>query len=329
MCHAVGQATVNLRATRTVLLADGKQTTTLRAELRDNTGRYAPENTFVTFQVLNGGAIFSASQSPTHGGIATVTLHSASTGVVTVTATALGGFGTIQILFTDDPEATFQGNNYMLVTGSSYLAYSATDKAIEALGKNGGARVAYRNIEITADRLQLNCKDLILRARDNVTIKRAGKTLKATRLYYSLQSGDGYAIAPYKEEEADKDKSADKSKNNSKDKNTDKSKSTGEGRPQPVTIAGELLHVAPSKTPIPSSYMVIPEASGQAEHRGSEHHVLPGREAAVPPGALLPGSGTDTCAALLPDRSQLHRALYRPVPQCRDQRIWPEPPVLL
>lgn len=227
-CAAAGIATVSLRATRNALLADGKQTTTVRAEVRDNTGRFAAENTLVQFQTNVG--ILSSSQAPTHGGTATVTLHSATTGVARVTAFVAGGVSApLEILFTDDPEATFQGNNYMLFTGSSYLAYSATDKAIEALGKNGGARLAYRNTEITADRLQMSCTDLIVRARDNVTIKRAGKTIKATRLYYSLQSGDGYAIAEL------------------------------DNKMQPISLAGESLRAEPSKTPIPTSYMGIPE----------------------------------------------------------------------
>ncbi len=228
LSYAIGVTTVNLRATRNALLADGKQTTILRAEVRDSSGRYAAENTMVQFQTT-GGAL-SASQAPTHGGIATVSLNSATTGVVRVTAFAPGGASApVEILFTDDPEATFQGNNYMLFSSSSYLAYSATDKAIESIGKDGGARLAYRNIEISADRLQMSCSDLIVRGRDNITVKRAGKTLKATRLYYSLQSGDGYAIAEI------------------------------DNRLQTVILAGENLRIEPSKTPIPTSYLRLPE----------------------------------------------------------------------
>jgi hypothetical protein len=226
--NAVGVANVILRATRTALLADGKQTTTIRAEVHDATGRYAAENTNVQFQTTVG--TLSSSQAQTHGGFATVTLSSTTAKVAQVTAFVPGGVSSpLEILFTDDPEATFQGNNYMLFSSTSYLAYSATDKAIEAIAKDAGAKVAYRNIEISADRLQLNCTDLIIRARDNVTVKRAGKTLKANRLYYSLQSGDGYAIAEL------------------------------DGRLQPVTIAGETLRIESSKTPIPSSYTAIPE----------------------------------------------------------------------
>src|SRR5437016_153421 len=75
---AGGVTTITLRATRTALLADGKQTTTIRAEVRDSSGRYANGNTFVQFQTTGG--TLSASQAPASGGIATVTLSSATTG---------------------------------------------------------------------------------------------------------------------------------------------------------------------------------------------------------------------------------------------------------
>lgn len=227
--RAAGVTTISLRATRSAILADGKQTTIVRAEARDSSGRTVAENTLIQFQTTGG--TLSSSQAPTHGGSATVTLTSSpKAGPVYVTAFGAGGASPpLEILFTDDPEATFSGNNYMLVTGSSYLAYSATDKVIEASGKDGGAKIAFRNIEISADRLQMQCSDLIVRARDNVTVKRAGKTVKASRLYYSIQSGDGYAVTELN------------------------------GRIQPVTLAGESLRVEPSKTPIPTSYTLLPD----------------------------------------------------------------------
>lgn len=223
-------AAIQLTATRTTLLADGKQTTTLRALVRDSTGRYAPEGTNVNFQISGGGTL-SPPVAQTHGGYATVTLTSSPiAGISYITATGGGGVSqTLEILFTDDPSATFQGNNYMLASSSSYLAYSATDKVIEAIGKDGGARIAYRNLEISADRMQLRCSDLILRARDNVTIKKAGKTIKLNRLYYSLQSGEGFAVGEL------------------------------DGRLQTLEIAGENLRIQASRTPIPTSYINFPD----------------------------------------------------------------------
>ena len=75
------------------------------------------------------------------------------------------------------------------------MVYSATDQVIEAIGKKPNARLTFRNIEITADHLQINCKDLNVRATDGVTLRRGKTSIHVNRLYYSLNSGEGYAIA--------------------------------------------------------------------------------------------------------------------------------------
>jgi hypothetical protein len=221
--------TVQLSATRTALLANGKQTSILRAYVRDSSGRLVGDNVMVQFQTTLG--TLSAPQAPTHGGVASVTLTSApSVGVAHIIAIVSGGSSPpLEILFTDDPEATFEGNNYMLFSSNYYLAYSATDKAIEAIGKSGGAKLNYRNIEINADRMQLNCESSILRARDNVTLKRGTHMITASRLYYSLQSGQGWALV-------EKD-----------------------GRLVTVTIFGDSLSTEISPAPMPSSFSTLPE----------------------------------------------------------------------
>ncbi len=210
-------------------MADGKQSTDLRAFVRDSSGRPVGNNVEVQFQTTAG--TLSSVHAQTFGGIATVRLVSAPIpGIAKVTAVTAGASSDVlEIVFTDDPAALFEGNAYISVSGSGYLAYSATDRVIESQGKNGGARLTYRNIEITADRLQLRCDDNIIRAHDNITLKRGRHVVHASRLYYSLQSAQGYAIA-----EVDK-------------------------KLIPVIISGESLKVEPSPTPIPSSYMMFPQ----------------------------------------------------------------------
>ncbi len=220
--------TIQLEATRTILLADGKQATDLRAYVRDSSGRPA-NNVEVQFQTTAG--TLSQTRVESFGGLATVRLTSSPVaGEATVTAFTTGASSNpIQIEFTDDPAATYEGNTYVSIVAPSYLAYSATDRVIEADGRNGGAKLTYRNIEISADRLQARCDDMIVRASDNITVKRGRNVFHASRLYYSLQSGVGYAIA-------DLDKHL-----------------------EPVVVSGESLKVERSKTPIPSSYMTFPQ----------------------------------------------------------------------
>ncbi len=222
--------TISLTATRTTLLADGKHTTVLRAEVRDASGRPVSTNVVVQFQTTSG--TLSQTQAQAIGGFAQVNLTSSPVaGQATVTATVAGqSIATLEVLFTDDPQATFEGNNYMLFAGTGYMAYSATDRAIETNGRNGGARMTFRNFEINADRIQLRCDDQTLRAHGNVVLKRGKEVLHATVLYYRLATSEGYAIA--------------------QDEN---------GNLSTVIVKGEHLRLEPTKSQIPYSYINIPD----------------------------------------------------------------------
>ncbi len=225
---AVG--TINLTATRTALLADGKHTTVLRAEVRDGNGRPVGNNVVVQFQTTAG--TLSQTLARTIGGIAQVNLTSSPiAGVAQLTATVAGqSIATLEILFTDDPQATFQGNNYMMFAATSYLAYGATDRVIEGNGRNGGARLTYRNFEVNADRLQLQCDNQTVRAHGNVVLKRGKDVLHATVLYYSIPTSQGYAIAQDEK-----------------------------GNLSTVTVNGEHLRLEPTKNQIPYSYINMPD----------------------------------------------------------------------
>jgi hypothetical protein len=228
---------VTIRTTRAVLLADGKQQAQILAEVRDSNGRTI-NGAEVQFQLIGGGSL-SETRVESFGGTAQTQLTSASiAGVAHLTATATvagGGVGVsnvLDIIYTDDPDETFLGNSYVQVTGPAYLAYSATvtDRIIEAQGKNGGARLTYRNYEITADRLQLKCdQNNIIRATNNVTLKRGKDVIHAIRLYYSLTQAEGYAIA----------------ENN--------------GKLEPVHLTHDRLKMEPPVGHIPDSYFTLPE----------------------------------------------------------------------
>ena len=228
--RAAAVGTISLTATRTTLLAGGKQTTVLRAEVRDGSGRPVGTNVVVQFQTTGG--TLSQTQAQAIGGIAQVNLTSAANaGVATVTATVAGrSIATIDVLFTDDPEATFNGNNYMLFAATGYMAYSATDRAIEANGHNGGARMTFRNFELNADRIQLRCEDQTLRAHGNIVLKRGKDILRATVLYYNIPTSQGFAIA--------------------QDEN---------GNLKTVSVNGEHLRLEPTKSQIPYSYVNMPD----------------------------------------------------------------------
>ena len=121
----IGQYTVNLRASRTMLLANGRDRAIVIAEVRDATGRPAGNSLEVLFQTSLG--TLSQSRAQTFGGIAQVELSSNVVGVAKVTATYRGVSNILEVGFTDNPEEMYQGTNYVQVSGGSYIAYSTTE----------------------------------------------------------------------------------------------------------------------------------------------------------------------------------------------------------
>ena len=112
------QYNVRLRVTRSTVLANGKDKTLVIAEVSDPSGRQATANVEVQFQVVGG--TLSANRASTFGSSAQVEWSSATAGVGRVTALVAGSASnTIEVLFTDDPEATFQGNNYVQLSGTA------------------------------------------------------------------------------------------------------------------------------------------------------------------------------------------------------------------
>jgi hypothetical protein len=236
---AFGIGTILLRAAPSTLLADGRSVTTIIAEVRDTNGAPVTGGVDVQFQTDLG--TLAQSSVRVIAGRAQVRMTSSRTpGIATIRAFASnGGAATLEVLFTDDPNELFEGNAYVQVSGSSYLAYSATDQVVEANGKNGGAKVTYRNLQITADRIQLQCSDNVVRAQNNITLRRGKNVVKVSKLYYSLQSDQGYAIGEL------------------------------DGRTQPVEIIGQNLRVDPSRSPIPTSYVSLPELQSTSRRAAS------------------------------------------------------------
>ncbi len=221
------QSLVTLRATRDIILADGKQQTIIIAEVRDSTG--APLNgAVVQFQTSSG--TLSESRVSTINGVARTRLTSSTIpGIAYVNAVAYGGAegasDALQIEFTSDPSATVAGNDFVVVTGK-YVAYSVTDHTIVAAGAGGGAALTYKNFTVHADMLQLACTNgNVIKAEGDVVMKRGGSTVHALSLNYGMETGHGYAVASLN------------------------------GTVQQVEITGTDLHLAHPRFVVPSAYL--------------------------------------------------------------------------
>lgn len=196
---SAGTPTIQLTASRMVVLADGRDTTEIIAEVRDATGSYVPDGTVVNFTTTRG-VFQGSSTAQTRAGVARVRLSCQQAGTATVTAAVIGRAETLEITFTNDPSDTFQGNLFAAVQGGS-VVYSADYRVIEALAKDAGsastkrAHAAYRNFEVLADRIQIDCNLNILRAAGNAVLRRGNHRLQCGKLFLQMINGEAYAIA--------------------------------------------------------------------------------------------------------------------------------------
>ena len=250
-----GLPTVKLTASRTAVLNDGRDATELIAEIRDSNGRLVPDGTQITFHT-NLGTFAENPTVQTRAGSARIRLTSPQKGTALITAQTsgayAGGVQKIEIVFTDDPSQTFQGNNYIVIDSNDSLLYAAVERVIEATGKKSqdtehgmpGARVAFRNIEIFADRLQLDCSSNTVKAVGNIIVRRAGKRLTCARLNYNLISGEGFAVAEL------------------------------ENRIRPVKVSGADLKMEPLEMPVAPKFFELVDVTASGLLITARHIVL-------------------------------------------------------
>ncbi|MGC8666789.1 MAG: Ig-like domain-containing protein [Chthonomonadales bacterium] len=196
---SAGTPTIQLTASRMVVLADGRDTTEIIAEVRDATGSYVPDGTVVSFTTTRGMFV-GGGAAQTRAGVARVRLSSQQTGTATVTAAVVGRAESMDITFTNDPSETFQGNLFAAVQGGS-VVYSADYRVIEAVAKEGSsgskrpAHATYRNFEVLADRIQIDCNLNVLRASGNAVLRRGNHRVRCGKLFLQMIGGEAYAVA--------------------------------------------------------------------------------------------------------------------------------------
>ncbi len=204
--QCMGIATVSLKTTRAAVLNDGRDSTEIIAEARDSRGVYLADGTTVTFSTDLGtfAQAGTTATAQTRSGAARVRLSSQRKGTATVTAAVQGGgFEKCEVVFTDDASETVAGNSYISVQSAGSLVYCAGERVIEALkrgatddGKLGfQASLTFRNVQISADTLQLDCTSNVVRANGAVLLRRGQRELHCGRLNYNVTSGQGYAVA--------------------------------------------------------------------------------------------------------------------------------------
>lgn len=196
-----GLAAVNVAANPSILLADGRSTTSITATVTDLEGRPVADGTVVQFTTTSG--TLSSQAATTQGSVARVVLTSSPlAGKAIVTASfispTLGGANTSCIVeYTADSDLAYtdaQDQSWIRLSSHDYLAYSADSKILDAAAKKQGVRLAYRGLTIEADALQIDLDRNVVRARKAVLRRAHKQPLQVDVILYYLDAHQGTAF---------------------------------------------------------------------------------------------------------------------------------------
>lgn len=184
------------------LVADGRSTVTISAEVRTNGGEIVPDGTQVVFQTTLG--TLKETTVATSGGAARATLIAGSlAGQAKVTATALryNASNSISVELVRTPADLRKGQYYIEISAPTEMQFSLDNGIVAASGLDGGAKLKYQNIEIKADDMQFEIVAQRVKAR-NATLKIGKDERKFSSLQYSLISKTGRGVTEIETEVA-------------------------------------------------------------------------------------------------------------------------------
>ena len=188
--RAAANGSIRLVAERSVLRPDGASTTEIIAYVYDDRGNLAPDGTRVRF-LKSGGGQLNADAVATQNGLARVVLTAANQPGQTTIQAFLETQGqavpvSIVITFTADADTSQTGASWVRFNGDA-VGYVVDDRVIQATGKNGGARLEYRDLEISADTIQFDVTANTLKAVGHVTVKKGSVAHTFEALRFALQ----------------------------------------------------------------------------------------------------------------------------------------------
>ncbi len=194
--QAQGLATIRLSAAPYTIKADGRSTTIITAEVRDDAGGVVPDGTQVRFAVTAGR--LDNTLATTQNGVARITLTSGDLPAASLITANLdnGGRATpaqITVIFSVEADAAEIGPQWVRINGSQYTGYAADKGVIQANGKDGGAKVSFRTLGIDADALQYEVSSGIVVAAGNVKLSVGDVEKEYTNLRLNVLSGQGIA----------------------------------------------------------------------------------------------------------------------------------------
>ncbi|MBX3095535.1 MAG: hypothetical protein KF812_01610 [Fimbriimonadaceae bacterium] len=193
---AAQTGTIHLNAFPSALVADGRSTTTISAEIRDGVGRLVPDGTQVVFEASLGE--LRESLVTTRNGLAQTILRAGGvSGTARVRASALrySAAQIFEIELLDSKETLDARSDYIEVDGDGSLFYAFQERIIEATGTSDSpARVRYRDTVIEAEDLQINVSSYEVRARRGV-LKTKDYEFEFREINFVLNRSRGVASA--------------------------------------------------------------------------------------------------------------------------------------
>ena len=166
---AIAQQGTYVTAFPSISVADGRSTTTISATVRDSNGRPVADGTRVGFTTTLGQ--FRQSVVTTSSGVARAVLVAGGVpGIAKITATALTANAaptTLEFEFVADRKLLASAQEYIEVVTAGAMQYSTDtySKLMSASAPDQGVSVRYRDMQISADDVQIDIPNSIIRAK--------------------------------------------------------------------------------------------------------------------------------------------------------------------
>ncbi len=193
-------AYIRLRSFPQMMVADGRSTSTITAEVRDGNGRLVPDGTQVLFYTTLGS--FRENVVSTVDGLAQAILVSSGVpGLSTVTANALtyNTTATLVYEFVADKSQLSSASDFVEIVAPGYLKYSMDDRVLEASESNQGVSFRYRNLVVDADDMQYDVASQELVAKKARMRMGKGFDRQFSVLRYDLRQRQGTGITTIEE----------------------------------------------------------------------------------------------------------------------------------
>lgn len=179
---------ITLFASPQTIRADGRSTAQISAQVRDASGTPVPDGTEVNF-ATTAGSITPVVR--TQGGVAVAMLTAAATPAIAVVSAALGASSNgTQVEFVAAEGGDVRASRTIKIDADS-LYYSADQNRAFAVGK---ARLDYHGLLISAEAIQYDLAQDIVKAQDGVTFTRGKKSLEGEDIVYYPSSNRGSMI---------------------------------------------------------------------------------------------------------------------------------------